>query len=139
MTENDFGLGLVEKARRVLPGGTFGNFPGDVVIREAVAAGCGTRAARSMSTPARFVAAVPCADQVRFVSTGSETDLYAIKLVFYPAGSAHAQLPAKLERCAHSQSSNNVTEQHRPGCDDPYREGSDGSGPEAIGPVLRMP
>ena len=29
-----------------------------------------------------IVAAVPCADQVRFVSTGSETDLYAIKLVF---------------------------------------------------------
>ena len=34
MTEKDFGLGLVEKAKRVLPGGTFGNFPGDVVTRE---------------------------------------------------------------------------------------------------------
>ena len=30
----DTELGLIEKARRVLPGGTFGNFPGDIVIRE---------------------------------------------------------------------------------------------------------
>jgi len=36
------------------------------------------------------------------------------------------------------QSSNNVTEQRRRGRDDPYRESSDGSGPEAIGPVLGM-
>jgi glutamate-1-semialdehyde 2,1-aminomutase len=32
--ENGIGHGLVEKAKRVLPGGTFGNFPGEVVIRE---------------------------------------------------------------------------------------------------------
>src|SRR5260370_18324061 len=34
-TERDFELGLLEKAKRVLPGGTFGNLPGDVGIREA--------------------------------------------------------------------------------------------------------
>ena len=32
--ERDIELGLVEKARRVLPGGSFGNFPSDIVIRE---------------------------------------------------------------------------------------------------------
>jgi glutamate-1-semialdehyde 2,1-aminomutase len=34
MNEREVERGLVEKARRVLPGGTFGNFPSEVVIRE---------------------------------------------------------------------------------------------------------
>ena len=32
--ETDLQLELIDKARRVLPGGTFGNFPGDIIIRE---------------------------------------------------------------------------------------------------------
>src|ERR1700730_3939272 len=111
---------LIEKAKRVLPGGTFGNFPSEVVIRE----GRGGRVwdeggreyvdfllgsgpmlvghARPEPTPAdhqrstqctpffannrwgielaaAIVEAVPCAQQVRFVSTGSEADLYAMR------------------------------------------------------------
>src|SRR5260370_34673128 len=34
VSENEVERGLVEKAKRVLPGGTFGNFPSEVVIRE---------------------------------------------------------------------------------------------------------
>ena len=34
MNESELELALVEKAKRVLPGGTFGNFSSDVVIRE---------------------------------------------------------------------------------------------------------
>ena len=32
--QKDIDAGLREKAKRVLPGGSFGNFPGDIVIRE---------------------------------------------------------------------------------------------------------
>jgi glutamate-1-semialdehyde 2,1-aminomutase len=113
-------LALVEKAKRVLPGGTFGNFPGDVVIREGrggrvwdesgkeyvdfllgsgpmlvghahpdVTAAAQERIAQGTTFFANnrwgielaeaIVAAVPCAEQVRFVSTGSEADLYAMR------------------------------------------------------------
>ena len=123
MSENESELALLEKAKRVLPGGTFGNFPGEVVIREGrggrvwdesgkeyvdfllgsgpmlvghahpdVTAAAQERIAQGttffsnnrwgIELAEAIVAAVPCADQVRFVSTGSETDLYAIKLVF---------------------------------------------------------
>ena len=34
VTESEVERGLIEKAKRVLPGGTFGNFPSEVVIRE---------------------------------------------------------------------------------------------------------
>ena len=34
VSESEVERGLVEKAKRVLPGGTFGNFPSEVVIRE---------------------------------------------------------------------------------------------------------
>ena len=34
VTEGETERGLIEKARRVLPAGSFGNFPSDVVIRE---------------------------------------------------------------------------------------------------------
>jgi glutamate-1-semialdehyde 2,1-aminomutase len=111
---------VVEKARRVLPGGTFGNFPGDIVIREGrggrvwdengkeyvdfllgsgpmlvghahpeVTTAAQARIAEGTTFFANnrygielaeaIVAAVPCAEQVRFVSTGSEADLYAMR------------------------------------------------------------
>jgi glutamate-1-semialdehyde 2,1-aminomutase len=112
--------GLIEKAKRVLPGGTFGNFPGDVVIREgrggrvwdeggkeyvdfllgsgpmlvghahpevtavaqAVVAKGTTFFANNrygIELAEAIIDAVPCAEQVRFVSTGSEADLYAMR------------------------------------------------------------
>jgi len=112
--------GLIETAKRVLPGGTFGNLPGDVVIREGrggrvsdedgkeyvdfllgsgpmlvghahpeVTAAAQARVAQGTTFFANnrwgielaeaIVAAVPCAQQVRFVSTGSEADLYAMR------------------------------------------------------------
>jgi glutamate-1-semialdehyde 2,1-aminomutase len=118
--ENGVGHGLVEKAKRVLPGGTFGNFPGEVVIREGragrvwdedgkeyvdfllgsgpmlvghahpeVTAAAQERIARGTTFFANnrwgielaeaIVAAVPCAEQVRFVSSWSEADLYAMR------------------------------------------------------------
>jgi glutamate-1-semialdehyde 2,1-aminomutase len=117
---NDIGHQLVETAKRVLPGGTFGNFPGEVVIREGrggrvwdengkeyvdfllgsgpmlvghahpeVTAAAHARIAEGTTFFANnrwgielaeeIVAAVPCAEQVRFVSTGSEADLYAMR------------------------------------------------------------
>jgi glutamate-1-semialdehyde 2,1-aminomutase len=120
MNESELELALVEKAKRVLPGGTFGNFPGDVVIREGrggrvwdesgkeyvdfllgsgpmlvghahpdVTAAAQERIAQGTTFFANnrwgielaeaIVAAVPCAEQVRFVSTGSEADLYAMR------------------------------------------------------------
>ncbi len=117
---SDIGCRLFETARRVLPGGTFGNFPGEVVIREGrgghvwdedgkeyvdfllgsgpmlvghahpeVTAAAQARVALGTTFFANnrwgielareIVAAVPCAEQVRFVSTGSEADLYAMR------------------------------------------------------------
>jgi glutamate-1-semialdehyde 2,1-aminomutase len=114
--END----VFETAKRVLPGGTFGNFPGEVVIREGKAGrvwdengkeyidyllGSGpmlvghahpevTAAAQAqiekgttffannpvgIELAAAIIDAVPCAEQVRFVSSGSEADLYAMR------------------------------------------------------------
>jgi glutamate-1-semialdehyde 2,1-aminomutase len=113
-------FGIIERAKRVLPGGTFGNFPGDIVIREGrggrvwdesgkeyvdfllgsgpmlvghahpeVTAAAQARIADGTTFFANnrygielaeaIVAAVPCAEQVRFVSTGSEADLYAMR------------------------------------------------------------
>src|SRR5499427_3955031 len=118
--ETENGRGLIEKAKRVLPGGTFGNFPSDVVIREGrggrvwdesgreyvdfllgsgpmlvghahpeVTAAAQARIAQGTTFFANnrygielaeaIIAAVPCAEQVRFVSTGSEADLYAMR------------------------------------------------------------
>src|SRR5579863_3783480 len=112
--------GLIDTAKRVLPGGTFGNMPGDVVIREGKGGrvwdedgkeyvdyllGSGpmlvghahpevTEAAQAqiargttffannrlgIELAETIVEAVPCAEQVRFVSTGSEADLYAMR------------------------------------------------------------
>ena len=107
-------------AQRVLPGGTFGNFPGEVIIREGRGSrvwdeagkeyvdyllGSGpmlvghahpevTEAATAqiakgttffannrlgIELAEAIVDAVPCAEQVRFVSSGSEADLYAMR------------------------------------------------------------
>ena len=115
-TDND----VYETAKRVLPGGTFGNFPGEVIIREGkggrvwdeegkeyvdyllgsgpmlvghahpeVTAAAQAQIARGTTFFANnrlgvelaeaIVEAVPCAEQVRFVSSGSEADLYAMR------------------------------------------------------------
>jgi glutamate-1-semialdehyde 2,1-aminomutase len=112
---------LVETAKRVLPGGTFGNFSNDVVIREGrgshvwdengkeyidyligsgpmlvghahpeVTAAAQARVASGttfftnnrwgIELAEAIVGAVRCAEQVRFVSTGSEADLYAMRV-----------------------------------------------------------
>ncbi|MBY0329542.1 MAG: aminotransferase class III-fold pyridoxal phosphate-dependent enzyme, partial [Acetobacteraceae bacterium] len=111
---------LIERARRVLPAGGFGNFATDIVIREGFGGrvrdvsgneyvdyllGSGpmfighchpevTEAVLAqVPKGATFFAnnehgialaeaiaeALPCAEQVRFVSTGSEADLYAMR------------------------------------------------------------
>jgi len=111
---------LYATARRVLPGGTFGNFAAEVVIREGKGGrvwdeegkeyvdfllGSGpmlvghahpevTEAAQAqiakgttffannrlgIELAEAIVEAVPCAEQVRFVSSGSEADLYAMR------------------------------------------------------------
>jgi len=111
---------VYETAKRVLPGATFGNFPGEVIIREGkagrvwdeegkeyvdyllgsgpmlvghahpeVTAAAQAQIARGTTFFANnrlgieladaIVEAVPCAEQVRFVSSGSEADLYAMR------------------------------------------------------------
>ncbi|HLG49672.1 MAG TPA: aminotransferase class III-fold pyridoxal phosphate-dependent enzyme [Reyranella sp.] len=113
---------LIEEAKRVLPGGSFGNLPAEVVIRAGKAAhvwdesgkeyvdfllGSGpmfighghpevTAAVESqlphgstyfgnnrhgIALARAIVDAVPCAEQVRFVCTGTEADLYAMRAV----------------------------------------------------------
>jgi len=112
---------LAETARRVLPGGGFGNVSQEVIIAqghggrvrdvdgneyvdyllgsgpmlvghahpeviEAVQAQLSAGTTFFTSNPhgirlaAEIVSAVPCAERVRFVSTGSEADLYAMRL-----------------------------------------------------------
>jgi glutamate-1-semialdehyde 2,1-aminomutase len=113
---------LIAEAKRVLPGGSFGNMPAEVVIRAGKAAhvwdehgkeyvdfllGSGpmfighghpevTAAVQSqlphgstyfgnnrhgIALAKAIVDAVPCAEQVRFVCTGTEADLYAMRAV----------------------------------------------------------
>jgi glutamate-1-semialdehyde 2,1-aminomutase len=111
---------LIDEARRVLPGGTFGNMPAEVVLRAGKGGriwdehgkeyvdfllGSGpmfighahpevTAAVQSqlphgttyfgnnrhgIALARAIVDAVPCADQVRFVCSGTEADLYAMR------------------------------------------------------------
>lgn len=111
---------LVEQARRVLPGGTFGNMPAEVILKEGKGGriydeagkeyvdfllGSGpmfighahpeVTAAVQAQVPLgttffgnnrhgialaeAIVDAVPCAEQVRFVCSGTEADLYAMR------------------------------------------------------------
>src|SRR6266404_1939495 len=118
--ESEIAQEIVAKAKRVLPGGTFGNFAAEVVIREGkggrvwdengkeyidylfwsgpmlvghahpeVTEAAHAQIARGTTFFANnrlgielaeaIVEAVPCADQVRFVSSGTEADLYAMR------------------------------------------------------------
>ncbi len=118
---SDNELGLIANAKRVLPGGTFGNLAADVVIREGsggrvwdesgneyvdfllgsgpMLVGHGhpevTAAVQAqlplgttffannrhgIALAEAIVAAVPCAEQVRFVTSGTEADLYAMRV-----------------------------------------------------------
>jgi len=111
---------LVEQARRVLPGGSFGNLPAEVILKEGRGGhvfdeagkeyvdfllGSGpmfighahpevTAAVQSqvplgttffgnnrhgIALAEAIVDAVPCAEQVRFVCSGTEADLYAMR------------------------------------------------------------
>ena len=111
---------IVEGARRVLPGGSFGNMPAEVVIREGRAGRVIDEAGREyvdflLGSGPMFIGhghpevtaaveaqlplgttyfannrhgiaiaeaiceAVPCAEQVRFVCSGTEADLYAMR------------------------------------------------------------
>ena len=111
---------LVEQARRVLPGGSFGNMPAEVILKEGKGGhvfdeagkeyvdfllGSGpmfighahpevTAAVQAqlplgttffgnnrhgIALAEAIVEAVPCAEQVRFVCSGTEADLYAMR------------------------------------------------------------
>src|SRR4051812_25243543 len=113
---------LVEQAKRVLPGGSFGNMPAEVVLKEGSGGRIWDEAGREyvdylLGSGPMFVGhahpevtaavqaqvplgttffgnnrhgialaeaicdAVPCADQVRFVCSGTEADLYAMRAV----------------------------------------------------------
>src|SRR3954463_16629467 len=119
-TELDPVADLIDEARRVLPGGSFGNMPAEVVIRAGKGGrvwdehgkeyvdfllGSGpmfighahpevTAAVQSqlphgstyfgtnrhgVALAKAIVDAVPCAEQVRFVCSGTEADLYAMR------------------------------------------------------------
>ncbi len=121
ISRNERELALVALARRVLPGGSFGNLSSDIVIGEGragrvwdvsgneyvdfllgsgpmfvghahpdVVAAVQAQIPRGVtffanSEPgirlaAAIVDAVPCADQVRFTSTGTEADVYAMRV-----------------------------------------------------------
>jgi glutamate-1-semialdehyde 2,1-aminomutase len=112
---------VLDRARRVLPAGSFGNMAGDVVIREGRGGRVRDLAGReyvdyllgsgpmfvghahpevveavqrqiplgttffALNEPGirlaeEIVAAVPCAEQLRFLSSGTEADLYAMRL-----------------------------------------------------------
>ena len=111
---------LVEQAKRVLPGGSFGNMPAEVILKEGRGGRIWDEAGREyvdflLGSGPMFVGhahpevtaavqaqvplgttffgnnrhgialaeaicdAVPCADQVRFVCSGTEADLYAMR------------------------------------------------------------
>lgn len=118
---SDAESGIAETARRVLPGGTFGNVASEIVIAKGAGGrvwdvsgneyvdyllGSGpmlvghahpevtsavqaqiplgatffTNNPSGVALAAEIVEAVPCAEKVRFVSTGSEADLYAMRV-----------------------------------------------------------
>ena len=118
---SDAESGIAETARRVLPGGTFGNVASEIVIARGQAGhvwdvsgneyvdfllgsgpmlvghahpevnaavqeqiGLGstffTNNPHGVQLAAEIVDALPCAEKVRFVSTGSEADLYAMRV-----------------------------------------------------------
>jgi len=111
---------LIDEAKRVLPGGSFGNMPAEVMLREGKAGRIWDEAGKEyvdfllgsgpmfighahpevtaavqaqvplgttyfgnnrhgIALAKAIVEAVPCADQVRFVCSGTEADLYAMR------------------------------------------------------------
>lgn len=111
---------LVETAKRVLPGGSFGNMPAEVILKEGKGGRIWDEAGKEyvdfllgsgpmfighahpnvtaavqaqvpfgttffgnnrhgIALAEAIVDAVPCADQVRFVCSGTEADLYAMR------------------------------------------------------------
>jgi glutamate-1-semialdehyde 2,1-aminomutase len=111
---------LVEQAKRVLPGGSFGNMPAEVILKEGRGGRVWDEAGKEyvdfllgsgpmfvghahpevtaavqaqvplgttffgnnrhgIALAEAIVDAVPCADQVRFVCSGTEADLYAMR------------------------------------------------------------
>ena len=111
---------LVEQARRVLPGGSFGNMPAEVILKEGKGGRIWDEAGKEyvdfllgsgpmfvghahpevtaavqaqvpfgttffgnnrhgIALAEAIVGAVPCAEQVRFVCSGTEADLYAMR------------------------------------------------------------
>ena len=111
---------IIATARRVLPGGTFGNMPAEVVLKEGKGGRIWDEAGREyvdfllgsgpmfighahpevtaavqaqvplgttffannrhgIALAEAIVAAMPCAEQVRFVCSGTEADLYAMR------------------------------------------------------------
>ena len=111
---------LVEQAKRVLPGGSFGNMPAEVILKEGKGGRIWDEAGKEyvdfllgsgpmfvghahpdvtaavqaqvpfgttffgnnrhgIALAEAIVDAVPCADQVRFVCSGTEADLYAMR------------------------------------------------------------
>src|SRR5471032_1209498 len=111
---------LIDEAKRVLPGGSFGNMPAEVLLREGKGGRIWDEAGKEyvdfllgsgpmfighahpevtaavqaqvplgttyfgnnrhgIALAEAIVNAVPCADQVRFVCTGTEADLYAMR------------------------------------------------------------
>lgn len=113
---------IIAAARRVLPGGTFGNMPAEVVVREGKGGRIWDEAGREyvdyllgsgpmfighahpevtaavqaqvplgttffannrhgIALAEAIVDAMPCAEQVRFVCSGTEADLYAMRAV----------------------------------------------------------
>jgi glutamate-1-semialdehyde 2,1-aminomutase len=113
---------LVAAAKRVLPGGSFGNMPAEVILKEGKAGRIWDQAGREyvdfllgsgpmfighahpevtaaiqqqvplgttyfgnnrhgIALAEAIVEAVPCAEQVRFVCSGTEADLYAMRAV----------------------------------------------------------
>src|SRR5260221_10922698 len=118
---SDNELGLIATAKRVLPGGSFGNLTADVIIREGrggrvwdesgneyvdyllgsgpmlvghghpevtaavqaqlpLGTTCFANNRHGIALAEAIVAAVPCAEQVRFVTSGTEADLYAMRV-----------------------------------------------------------
>jgi glutamate-1-semialdehyde 2,1-aminomutase len=113
---------LIAEAKRVLPGGSFGNMPAEVILRDGKGGRIWDEAGREyvdfvlgsgpmfighahpevtaavqaqaplgttyfgnnrhgIALAEAIVEAVPCAEQVRFVCTGTEADLYAMRAV----------------------------------------------------------
>ncbi len=162
---------MLERAHAVLPGGTFGNTPADIIIRE----GRGSRVVdesgreyidyllgsgpmivghahpevnaavkaqlergttffannpHGIALAEALVAAVPCADKVRYASTGTEADAYAIRLARAYRGRSKI---LKFEGGYHGYSDYGLMSlaPAKPGND--YRPSADSAGiPEAV-------